>query len=873
MAEGLGIAIPQGIEDVTDVTDTRLQAFNQAIYRAQVAQVLINESQPSVDNQALITKLNTCSIQDIAATAAPGLFEARKADVTERRRQMTDDGIKESVARLITWVPDDGDAQSRNVVQNRLADLDAVAGNLYHPQSMVLDRTLVDNYGRSISTAYYGMDYVPAWPVAIGPPAPGRFTPVKLDKVTNYYWGSYGQAVSLTTDYSDIRVPDVWPTKTITRLVPGENVLDTGLLIREQRYAFHGPSDADHALDNRLSTWGDAIAKYAEEGKYEPKSIEELKVLVRQLRERVPDIDEKVNHFWRTHGRPNYRGGLGDNTNWAHILAVLAQPGVAEQLYSGVKTRHDNMWDYLFWATSQTEPFLTSSHVEQPWISQNNVNRLLMPAGSGQAISVDPTWHPGKGTDVTAVAPILFPIVNTSREETKTTPQSITLGPNITATLNVYETGPGASPYTGPSRIINAYRYNSGSALQPFYAAPRHIVSAKANDLERQYVDSRLQTEHSDKLAEYQGKKTDAEREKYWNDQIVPLIDGKDGNPGLLAQFRADTFVMPANIPTDKQDAWNSIKSQWEALRPQREITNNADGTRTVTYEKADKHAYDYASSPLKSAEGVSVSEMHRIDRRDVPIALWSLGTGMDIEGQRISPHLQNYTHNPQEVAKIITTEYNTALTDGYRDKLKMVKGFLFNRGGDEIQTVIEDQDNSPNYEVLYSESRQIPGPQEFRVLFPDGLFEGADGFDVGADPIPGLERPRRVNRFLFWREGFTDIGKLHSYISEPKPAPKESLSVPPVPEMPESPVPAEGELAPNLKFKGNDNQLYILVPHKKGFYTVDGKRVDSVKGLGLKRVLSTDEKNKIDIEKQVPARLKITPEMIHSAAETTQHK
>ncbi|MFA5157467.1 MAG: hypothetical protein WC532_08835 [Candidatus Omnitrophota bacterium] len=103
-----------------------------------------------------------------------------------------------------TYIPEDKD-KTPEQVETALYELKT--GRVLFSDYGLTSRTTVDQFGRAVETRHYAPDFVfsdigSEWQ-----------TGIEQDVITRHYYGPFGHAVSITTDYTQIGVPDAdnWP--------------------------------------------------------------------------------------------------------------------------------------------------------------------------------------------------------------------------------------------------------------------------------------------------------------------------------------------------------------------------------------------------------------------------------------------------------------------------------------------------------------------------------------------------------------------------------------------------------------------------------------------------------------------------------------
>lgn len=457
---------------------------------------------------------------------------------TEQTEKITALRDAKPSTKEITWLPLPGETEEKkNQVLQRLLDLER-GQLLFSPQPVLTSRTTVDRFGRMLETSFYRTGY-----------NDGVYEPVKLDITQQHYYGSFGYAGAVTTDWTQIQLPDQWSKEHNVEVTTPE---------RMQKVKVQDEIGDVKVVERLKEAISDGI-KTLEITWYSPEELKELLASPEKRKEvflgsgliAVPV--EKVEEIYR--GLPLKDKKLfdqiltkkwGKETNFNPHTAFAAQlllridknPDKWSQL--SAKGKEDLVWYFV--GLSSMYDWLNA-------VANNAKNNLRVPskeykvaAGALREIAQDiPRWNnmneaarvawfkeKGVGvSDLRAILDFKFPsderhninysqlkkiyipgketiipagydltredefIVMPKEEykteiipgstEIKTTqvPRDISLGPNIDYKVNLYSTGKGASPYTGPSYAIGVNDIRSGIELYAAanYTARENLIS------------------------------------------------------------------------------------------------------------------------------------------------------------------------------------------------------------------------------------------------------------------------------------------------------------------------------------------------------------------------------------------------------------
>ncbi|MBL7130248.1 MAG: hypothetical protein ISS45_02380, partial [Candidatus Omnitrophica bacterium] len=342
------------------------------------------------------------------------------------------------------------------------------------PNESLQENTTFNQFGQMQETTYYGQEYNKQ-----ENDGKGGWAPVKLDKSTKYYYGHYGLELAETVDYSQIKMPLDWPTKTETvpketEVVEKETADVTKFELEEiektekiepekkrQPWSMPIPYETttldaregiganSYTVDNIMpseadSIIGDDLLEPAPEAAIDTGS-EEL-----QPMDWADRFEKSDKHWTRPEGKKTTR--VWDNRpGETQYRASISGPGI-KAIERVTKTK-----------VTSAEP-LEGKDIAKMY-PQERYSKKELP--NGKVVFTDKQTA-DKYTYRTFTAR-----VETGRDITKTvivpeevkTPRPWPVGPNFSYDLNLYTTMEG-SPYAGPSHNIGLFDINSGPYRQ-----------------------------------------------------------------------------------------------------------------------------------------------------------------------------------------------------------------------------------------------------------------------------------------------------------------------------------------------------------------------------------------------------------------------
>ncbi|TRZ95628.1 hypothetical protein D4R78_03110 [bacterium] len=382
---------------------------------------------------------------------------------------------------------------------------------LYSRDAYLLDRTMVDRFGRLKHTDYFTLE----------DDAQGNFISVPQDKFTDYYYNQFGLASSVTKDFSYIELPQWEKIQGAQELVkiPDTTVQPADNKATEARAPVNiggtvGTETVgidlwyinqflNYKLDKDLKITPEAQVKLDElsgkilDGeaglpvlktgllaKWDGYSTEEKnkfledysKVATRAWKSETPVMISEGYLTGTLSGLTYFgtvtRGKTADGRTWKDMsidekAAILIGLNTGWRLSAAAAYDRDKVpQDFVnsLMVTPGAIAPRTTSYLEpgskaDP-VDIKNVNTIYLPGRITRIPS-----SPGQSDIPEPIIPpqeTLVPLVAKTLE--KISPAMV--GPNITRDSNLYSTGRGASPYTGPTHRILSYEINSGPYLE-----------------------------------------------------------------------------------------------------------------------------------------------------------------------------------------------------------------------------------------------------------------------------------------------------------------------------------------------------------------------------------------------------------------------
>jgi hypothetical protein len=347
-------------------------------------------------------------------------------------QDLTPDDVAELIKDLkeiAPWLGDTPEEVEKNI------QLFGEGVRIYSPESSLLERTTVDRFGRMEETTYYGQEY-----------AGGKWRMYQKDKMTEHYYGPFGYAGSLTTDYSSIKMPSLWPqTDTASKF---EEVLDMatlkeiGDIIRADRYS-------GKRWDVKLQ----AVYDYLEK-----KGIK-LHVYT------ADELDAMATDFQgeRATGENGPSGKFDITENWFRMYAQVRRAG-----FSADSSDTEYITQVLEDALRRKTPGASPGHREI------TAGGNMLP---GDYNRTEKRWEDNV---YTPKGPIALPVTEEAAVGTGKAYLPLSFGPDISAEAKFYLTGPGQSPYTEPAFGIGASQFNAWPSLNTtahYYYTEAHATN------------------------------------------------------------------------------------------------------------------------------------------------------------------------------------------------------------------------------------------------------------------------------------------------------------------------------------------------------------------------------------------------------------
>jgi len=532
--------------------------------------------------------------------------------------------------------------------------------SLYAPLQL-LQRTEVDRFGRPTVTEYYGAEWKGE---------SGRWQPYKLDKITQHYWGPFGQTMSITKDYSEIKAPWEWPMKTE---IVQEKIPAVYKEVTEPVYEWVTVKKVNKKKVNKK------VESQPEERK---KESEPPQIPLLKFERLYPVCDD------------TYVTGTGPQIPEGGEL-------VTEGLYRMPKQNSA--------AQQETPPAQeeTASAQEKTASAQEKTASAQEETRVRQKV--------GETTRRVLVSP-----ETTITREIKT-PLPLSLGgPNLYYDLNVYDTGPGQTPFAGPIGAINTYSIKSGPLLQ---AGANYIVNPDLLAAQREAAQQAFVAELEEKIT---GTKPKGLKEV--PSLIAKKIKDLAGELGDILRFSWNEFWKEFKINHPDIDDSNSspVFNEWIKRVLGELKVKDKDAFEKLDAEKLNQ----YLTSEFSEIQGVTTLQNIRLEDRVQTLPTWSQKIGIGDEGNLRFLENQNYIYySPLLLSKLreqIKTEEEKEEKGDWLMAERLRSSSVYNLRG----FALVKEANEPLLLPAYSYTQQMFYPSEFKILERLGNYDEGMGTD-----------------------------------------------------------------------------------------------------------------------------------------------
>lgn len=650
---------------------------------------------------------------------------------------------------------------------------------VYTPTPQISAASGVDFFGRRTWTRYFKPEY------HVGVEGDTtRWIAAPLEKRTMHYYNQFGHAFAETKDYSQIRMPENWPSKKIEEIVsPGRSETRTDVFRPDTLFLQHTNREIREESARIINGGGFSLGQLD----------------IRERRAKIKEDDEfrRAAHIAteRTWGQ-----GIHANFNsiyWVtgHYLAteVYAQEWASMSQEDRIKFLRERVLPYTQLILALNTEYLGQAHnnliIDRAVASRTGVNVLV------------PTYnyytHPGGDAVQVLQRGILQVPLLTSSIDIPAVTQShneygaIKIGPNITYEADIYTPGSANTPYAGPVSSLQMNDIMSGPYLKPqIYYVPsgdlagdvsrigqnifRQIFNDISQGVQNEEILAKLkrtgikQDVLEDFIKKIRAANIDSLREEFttFQTQVNEYLES-DNQVGLAQLF---------NLPQDKiKPIFNSLRelsiatateSQQQAYRDtllgywsNQELNHLYQATKFATAIQSaqglveSKPALrDYFRQDLLRVQDYTFYNNVDIGGRNYTLPRWGLTNAYDASGLRSFWEPRGFYYNRDTVEAIIKSErarvspgtsyynrLNQVLTQD--DRILEIEGFTF----------VRPDLNQYGYSALAGSLINYEGGGTLGggTLGLEGLFNnGLRTFDIQSEIVIPLEdiNKKRVN-------------------------------------------------------------------------------------------------------------------------------
>ncbi|MFC1704656.1 hypothetical protein ACFL1E_07780, partial [Candidatus Omnitrophota bacterium] len=698
------------------------------------------------------------NMQELAAALGPQAVRIKTIAHIEQLRE------KDSYMKHFTYIPGEGAAHKQKVI-GALREV-RQGRTVFSPESNLLNHTERDVVGRPTKTSYYGFEYNAET---------GEWEHAKIDRTTEFYNGPFGVALIVDKDYTYVSLPEQWPTETetVTETVQEGKVEE---VTNSFLNALVNNSQRRDEISKQLRTGEYGIIEKTQEfiGEFLSKPADERKAQTQTL---YRAIKEKREENGEKDGRGQYvKPDLSDATP-SDIFALHA---MAKWKFEGGKSfdelswedQKQILWDITGWRKATAQRYAQDG-VPQQW-GENGIESVpanrQSEADPGYPSPDTTNYDSGKQyargaapdqMNVDDMENLYIPGTNTVEKETEIVKQGeYSTGPNTTYDMNLYETGKGHSPWTGPTAKVVARDINSGPLLQGgvHYRMPSSTLNiARFQFTEAVTTMGNLQREEKEDSPEMQEAIKALKELQFTNEQI-------EGFKSALSKESFETFAGQSRTKGEASPQGAQPEEQLVAEWVRQSVANAA---QTVAPElntfldEREQEIQQNVESNLASMQEVlffSNEQLAGDTGKTYAMPTWSVKIGNNQDDSVRFDNVRSYQYDRPTVTGMVNTARSNAETTGNVQQQDFLDGIgVYRVEGTDKHLVKEDIADS-NFRAAYKfrtnihlpgasdQSYENMGVSEAPVIPLSDVVEGhadVSPIDLGAAPATDAEMPR----------------------------------------------------------------------------------------------------------------------------------